>query len=85
MAEEPGDVETTPDQSAELDRAAIAQHAAKLVAAKARRDRLRFLRRYGASLSPLETIGVAAAALVVLAAVGYALLALLTWMLRSGS
>ena len=77
MADDLRDVHTTPDQSAELDRAAIAQHAAKLVAAKARRDRDRFLGRYGKPLSALETIGVAAAALAVLAAVGYALLALL--------
>ena len=78
MADEPRDVQTTPDQSVELDRAAIAQHAAKLVAAKARRDRMRFLRRHGAPLSALETVGAVAAALAVLAAIGYALLALLT-------
>ena len=78
MADDPRDVETTPDQSAELDRAAIAQHAAKLVAAKARRDHAWFLRHYGNPLSAIETLGVAAAALAVLAALGYALLALLS-------
>lgn len=83
MADEPRDVQTTPDQSAELDRAAIAQHAAKLVAEKARRDHARFLRRYGNPLSAIETLGVAAAALALLAAIGYGLLALLTWMLRT--
>lgn len=76
--DDPRPVETIPDQSAELDREAIAEHVHKLVAARAWRARNLCLRRRGEPLSWIEVVAVTLAVLGIVLAAGYALLALLT-------
>lgn len=73
---------TRPDPDRDVDQHAISEHAGKVVAAKAQRDRDRFLQWYEKPLSLKQTLAILAGTVLVVVIGAYLAIAALTALLR---